>query len=131
MSERRSGPAASVFTAGRRLLSTLLSAGETRLRLVVVELQEERDRFFSLLISAFLSLMLGLFGIGMLILWIVVYFWDTHRLLAIGCAAAVLLLLAIGLALRVRVVASRPTLLHSTLARLSEDRADLERHIDE
>lgn len=131
MAERRYGPAASVFTASRRLLGTLLSAGETRLRLAVVELQEERDRFFSLLISAFLSLMLGLFGIGMLILWVVVYFWDTHRLLAIGCAAAVLLVLAIALALRVKIVASRPTLLRSTLARLSEDRADIEKHLDE
>ncbi|ANF58619.1 phage holin family protein [Halotalea alkalilenta] len=131
MGQGRSGPAAGLFNAGRRLLGTLLSAGETRLRLVIVELQEERDRFFSLLLMAFTALLLATFGIGMLMLWVVVYFWDTHRLLAIGGAAGILLLLALLLALRVKAVASQPTLLRSTLARLSEDRDSIEEHVDE
>ncbi|MGJ8525568.1 hypothetical protein LMG33818_001296 [Halomonadaceae bacterium LMG 33818] len=130
MAEKRTGPAVSVFNASKRLIATLLSAGEARLRLAVVELQEERDRFFSLLINTFVAVLLGLFGIGMVILWIVVYFWDTHRLLAIGCAAGVLLGLAIILAIRVKVLASRPTLLRTTLSLMSEDKSDIEEELD-
>lgn len=131
MSRPRSGPAASILGASRRLLATLMHAGESRIKLAIVELQEERNRFFSLLLSAFLALMLAAFGIGMLILWVVVYYWDTHRLLAIGCAAGILLVLAAILALRVKIVAGRPTLLRSTLARLTEDREQVEEHLDD
>ncbi|MGJ8514395.1 phage holin family protein [Carnimonas bestiolae] len=128
---QRSGPAASVLGSVRKLFTSLLSAGETRLKLVIVELQEERNRFFSLLITAMVALLMAAFGIGMLVLWVVVYFWDTHRLLAIGSAAGILLVLAIILGLRVKYVASRPTLLRSTLEHLGEDREQLEDRVEE
>ncbi len=116
------GPAPSLFGAVRRLLGSLLAAGETRLRLAVLELEEERARLTILLIMVGLGMVMLMLGLGMLMLLVVVVFWDTHRLLAIGLCAAALLgggALLSTLALR---QARRHTLLKETLAQLALDR---------
>lgn len=131
MSNRRQGPAARAFSAARELVTLLLKSGTTRLRLAVVELQEERARLFSLLIMVFVALLLAAFGIGMLMLLITVYFWDTpYRLEAIAISAGVLLLLAVLLGWRALSIAHKPTLLRSTLQRLTEDTEQINQHID-
>ncbi len=117
-----SGPAERVILAARRLLSNLLDTGETRLRLAVIELQEERARLFSLLLLSGIALLLFAFGIGMLMLLIIVAFWQDHRLLAIGIAAGILILSGLLVLLRVRAISREPSLLRSTLARFSEDK---------
>ncbi|EPC02445.1 hypothetical protein L861_08715 [Litchfieldella anticariensis FP35 = DSM 16096] len=126
MSDRH-GPAERLFVATKRLISSLIRTGETRLRLAVLELEEERARLVTLLMLAGLSLVLMLVGLAALTLLVVVIFWDTHRLLATGLAAGVLLVSGIGLGLWVRRMASRPTLLKSTLKHLATDREILER----
>lgn len=131
MSDRRQGPAARAYSAARELVTLLLKSGTTRLRLAVVELQEERARLFSLLIIIFVALLLAAFGIGMLMLLVTVYFWDTpYRLEAIAISAGVLLLLAIILGWRALSIARKPTLLRSTLQRLAEDTDQINQHID-
>ena len=131
MSDRRQGPAARAFSSARELVTLLLKSGTTRLRLAVVELQEERARLFSLLIMVFVALLLAAFGIGMLMLLVTVYFWDTpYRLEAIAVSAGVLLLLAILLGWRALYVARKPTLLRSTLQRLAEDTEQINQHIN-
>ncbi len=126
MSDRQ-GPAERLFIATKRLITSLVRTGETRLRLAVVELEEERARLVSILLLAGISLVLILLGLAAVTLLVVVIFWDTHRLLAIGIAAGVLLVSGIGLGLWVRRLASRPTLLKSTLKHLATDREILER----
>lgn len=131
MSERRQGPAARAFSAARELGTLLLKSGTTRLRLAVIELQEERSRLFTLLIMVFVALLLAAFGLGMLMLLVTVYFWDTpYRLEAIAISAGILLLLSIMLGWRALAVAKRPTLLRSTLQRLTEDTDLINQHID-
>lgn len=131
MSNRRQGPASRAFSAARELVTLLLKSGTTRLRLAVVELQEERARLFSLLIIVFVALLLAAFGIGMLMLLITVYFWDTpYRLEAIAISAGLLLLLAALLGWRALSVARKPTLLRSTLQRLTEDTELINQHIN-
>ncbi|RCV89876.1 phage holin family protein [Billgrantia montanilacus] len=120
--ESSQGPAQRLFSAGKRLLSSLVTAGETRLRLVVLELEEERARLFTLLLLSGLSLLLMLLGLGMLMLLVVVIFWDTHRLAAIAISAAVLLGGGLMLALLVMRLVRRHTLLKETLAQLASDR---------
>lgn len=129
MNRRQQGPAASALGAVRDLAGTLIRMGGTRLRLAVVELQEERMRIFSLMITAFIALLLTAFGIGMLLMLIIVFFWDTYRLEAIGVSAGVLLLGAILLGLRARAIARKPTLLRSTLQRLTEDTNAINAHM--
>ena len=131
MNDRRQGPAARAYSSARELVTLLLKSGTTRLRLAVVELQEERARLFSLLIIVFLALVLAAFGIGMLMLLVTVYFWDTpYRLAAIAISAGILLLLAILLVWRALCTARKPTLLRSTLQRLTEDTEQITQHIN-
>ncbi|MCH4565164.1 phage holin family protein [Halomonas sp. EGI 63088] len=121
------GPAQRLFTAGKRLLGSLLATGETRLRLAVLELEEERARLVTLLLLAGLSLLLLLLGLAVLTLLVVVMFWDSHRLVAIGLSALILLGSGVALALWVRRLARRRTLLASTLKHLATDRELVER----
>ncbi|MFC3283405.1 phage holin family protein [Litchfieldella rifensis] len=121
------GPAERLFGATKRLITSLISTGETRLRLAVLELEEERARLITLLLLAGLGLILLLLGLAMITLLVVVIFWDSNRLMAIGIAAGVLLGSGAGLVLWVRRLASRPTLLKSTLKHLATDREILER----
>nr|WP_163502479.1 phage holin family protein [Halomonas socia] len=125
------GPAERLFGATKRLIASLLSNGEARLRLAVVELEEERARLVTLLLLAGISLLMVMLGLTVLTLFVVVLFWETHRLLAI--AASALVLLGGGLALGAWVVhlAKRPTLLKSTLKHLATDRALMETSRDD
>ncbi len=121
------GPAQRLFTATRRLLGSLLATGETRLRLAVLELEEERARLMGLLLLAGLALILLLLGIGVLTTLVIVAFWDTHRLTAIAVSAGVLLGSGLLLCLWVMRLARRRTLLVSTLKHLATDRDLAER----
>ncbi|MDR5901134.1 phage holin family protein [Halomonas icarae] len=120
------GPAQRVFTAGRRLLGSLLASGETRLRLAVLELEEERARLVGMLLLAGLALILLLLGIAVLTTLVIVFFWDSYRLTAIAVSAGVLLSSGLLLCLRVMQLARRRTLLASTLKHLATDRELLE-----
>ncbi|SDL43386.1 Uncharacterized membrane protein YqjE [Franzmannia pantelleriensis] len=125
------GPAERLFGATKRLIASLLSNGEARLRLAVVELEEERARLVTLLLLAGISLLMVMLGLTVLTLFVVVLFWETHRLLAI--AASALVLLGGGLALGAWVIhlAKRRTLLKSTLKHLATDRALMETSRDD
>ncbi|MDT0502370.1 MULTISPECIES: phage holin family protein [unclassified Halomonas] len=120
------GPAQRIFTAGRRLLGSLLASGETRLRLAVLELEEERARLVGMLLIAGLALILLLLGIAVLTTLVIVFFWDSYRLTAIAVSAGVLLSSGLLLCLRVMQLARRRTLLASTLKHLATDRELLE-----
>lgn len=125
------GPAERLLGATKRLIASLVSNGEARLRLAVVELEEERARLVTLLLLAGISLLLILLGLTVLTLFVVVLFWETHRLLAIGLSALVLLGGGLGLAAWAIKLAKRPTLLKSTLKHLATDRALMEASRDE
>lgn len=122
------GPFERLFGASRNVISSMINAGETRLRLFVVELEEERSRLMLMLILAGIAMLLIAFGIGMLMLLIVVMFWEDHRLMAMGIASGILIAVGLLLAWRVRAIARRPSLLKSTLSQFSEDREHLEQH---
>ncbi|TDO16505.1 MULTISPECIES: phage holin family protein [Halomonas] len=120
------GPAERLFTATQRLIVSLLAIGETRLRLAVVEIEEERARLVTLSILAGLALVLVLLGIGTLTALVVVIFWETHRLMAIGVSGLVLLSLGLILILWIMRLARRRILLASTLKHLATDRELME-----
>jgi uncharacterized membrane protein YqjE len=120
------GPAERLFSATQRLIASLLATGETRLRLAVVEIEEERARLVTLAILAGLGLVLILLGIGTLTTLVIVIFWETHRLMAIGVSGLVLLSTGLLLILWVMRLARRRTLLASTLKHLATDRELME-----
>lgn len=125
------GPGQGVFHALRRVAGTLLANGETRLRLAVLELEEERARLLTLVLLAGASLLMFLLGVATLTALVIALFWDSYRLIAIGASAGVLLLASVSLALIAVRQARRHTLLKDTLGQLATDRELLEQKRDE
>ena len=122
MPEASSGLMGSV----RRLLSTLTSIASTRLELLANELQEERLRLTQMLLFALFALFC--FGVGILLLtaFIVVLFWDDHRLAVLGALSALFFALGALTAMLLRSKAqAKPRLFSASLAELSKDRAQL------
>lgn len=125
------GPTQRVFSAAKRLVRSLVANSETRLRLAVLELEEERARLVTLFLLVGASLLLLLLGIITLTALVVVVFWDSYRLLAIGVSAGVLIAASLLLATIAIRQAKRHTFLKETLKQLSADRALLEVKGDE
>jgi uncharacterized membrane protein YqjE len=110
----------------RRLGASLLALGRIRLELLAIEVQEEKDRIASLLLWAVLTALLAGFGAMFVALFVTVALWETHRLAALGVAAALFIGLAVLGALQVRrLVTHRSTLFHSSVAELRQDSAAL------
>ena len=88
-------PLGGIKSTSKRLAKTALDMGENRLQLLLLELEEERDRVLK---AAILGL--GVFAFGLLAgialtIVIVLAFWDVHPV----CAASVLTAVYGGMAL--------------------------------
>ena len=73
-SKSTQGPGQSVFGIGQRIVTLLVEMVETRLRLVVVELEEEKANLFQLFLMLGLTLLFAAFGLMsmlVLIIWAV------------------------------------------------------------
>lgn len=111
----------------KQLLSTVTSIASTRLELLANELQEERLRLTQMLLFTLFALFC--FGVGILLLtaFIVVLFWDDHRLAALGTLSAIFLALGTLVTIRLRSKAqARSRLFSASLAELTKDREQLE-----
>jgi len=105
-----------------RIGANLLAMLRTRLELAAIELQEETHRLFGYLAWGVAAAFFGVVAVLLAILFVLVLFWDTHRLLAVG---GMTLLFALGSVLaffKVRGdLTSRPPLMAATLAELRKD----------
>jgi uncharacterized membrane protein YqjE len=125
-----------LLSSVRGLLATLLEIFQTRLELLTTELEEEKLRLLKVLAWGAVALMLAGMGILFTAAFIVVLFWDEHRLLAVGSVAGLFVLACAVAVARVRRHWQASTgLLSATLAELEQDRhalaaspADPERH---
>lgn len=110
----------------RTLLGTLLGIIQTRLEILVTEIEEERLRLTRMLLYGFLVLFFLGMSILLLTTLLVAAFWDSHRLMAIAGVAALYLCVALvcGLCLR-RQAKHKPRLFAASLAELGKDRAEL------
>jgi len=112
----------SLMGSVRQMLSTLTSIAATRLELLANELQEERLHLTQMLIFA--SCALFCFGIGILLLtaFIVVLFWDDHRLAALGMLSVLFFVLGALMAMLLRSKAqAKSRLFSASLAELAKD----------
>ena len=121
-----SGPGQRTIDAAKRLLRTLLANGETRLRLAVLELEEERAHLLTLILLAGASLLLLLLGVATLTALVIILFWDTYRIAAISISAGVLIATSLILALTTIRKAKQHTMFKETLKQFSTDRVQLE-----
>lgn len=107
-----------------RIGTTLVAMARTRLELAAVEVQEEAQRVLGYAAWALLAAFLGAGALMLAALFVIVLFWDTHRLLAIGAMAAAFALAAVVILLQVRArFAARPRMMSATLAELNKDLA--------
>ena len=107
----------------RQLGSTLASILHTRFELFTKEFERERIRVMRLLLIGAVGLFFFCLGTLTLTLFVIVIFWDTHRLLAIGGVTLLYLGIALGLGLYAKGEAGRSARpFASTLAEFKRDR---------
>lgn len=123
MAEAGSGLMGSV----RRLLSTLTSIVSTRLELLVNELQEERLHLKQMFLFTLCALFCFGMGILLLTVFIVVLFWDDHRLVALGALSFLFFGLGMLMTMLLRSKAqAKSGLFSASLAELVKDREQLD-----
>ncbi len=108
------------------LVATGASIAQTRLELLSVDVQIARSKFIHLLVMIISALFFVFFGLVMLALLIVIYSWETNRMMALGLLTVGFL--SIGLLLTYLIAQSlrtMPKLFEGSIAELSKDKEEL------
>jgi uncharacterized membrane protein YqjE len=110
----------------KNLVSTGASIAQTRLELISIDVQIARSKFLSLLVMVIFTLFFLFFGLVMLALLIVIYSWESDRMLALSLLTSGFLAIGLVLALVVlRSLKTMPKLFEATIAELDKDRKEL------
>ncbi|MBS0849198.1 phage holin family protein [Citrobacter sp. JGM124] len=120
------GPGKSLLGTGQRLITIIVGMVETRLRLAVVELEEEKANLIQLLLMLGLTMLFlafGLMSLMVLVIWVVDAQYRLHVM--IGTTLA-LLICALICGLWTLKKSRQSTLLHHTRNELANDRTFLE-----
>jgi uncharacterized membrane protein YqjE len=121
------GRAEGLLDSLRNLAGTFIAVLQTRLEIFASELDEQRELLARIAVLAAVAAFCLALAVILVVLFIVVLFWDTYRLLAIGALAGVFSAGALVALLMLRsAVKRRPRLLAATLAELRKDRSRLE-----
>ncbi|HDC4616195.1 TPA: phage holin family protein [Enterobacter cloacae] len=120
------GPANNVLGIGQRILTTLVGIAETRVRLAVVELEEEKANLFQMLLMLGLTMLFAAFGLMSLMVLIIWAIDPQYRLNAMIATTVVLLVAALIGGIWTMRKARKSTFLHHTRQELANDRALLE-----
>ncbi|KGM28360.1 hypothetical protein CE143_20440 [Photorhabdus luminescens] len=130
-SSKSQGPGKGVLDILQRIATVVVEIVETRLQLIVVELEKEKATLIQLIVIASLTLLLTAFGLMCLLVMI---FWaidPNWRFTVLASTTGTLLVLAlIGLIWTIR-KAKSSTLLSATREQLKIDREMLEDYSNE
>jgi len=108
------------------LASTGASIAQTRLELLSVDVQIARSKFISLLVMIVSALFFLFFGLVMLALLIVIYSWETDRMMALGLLTGAFLSVGVILAILItQSLRKMPRLFEASIAELAKDREAL------
>lgn len=108
------------------LASTGASIAQTRLELLSLDVQIARSKFISLLVMIISALFFLFFGLVMLALLIVIYSWETDRMMALGLLTCAFLSIGIILALLItQSLRKMPRLFEASISELAKDREAL------
>lgn len=108
------------------LASTGASIAQTRLELLSLDVQIARSKFISLLVMIISALFFLFFGLVMLALLIVIYSWETDRMMALGLLTGAFLSIGIILALLItQSLRKMPRLFEASITELAKDREAL------
>ena len=115
-----------LISSMKGLASTGASIAQTRLEILSVDVQIARNKFVSLLVMIISALFFLFFGLVMLALFIVIYSWETDRMMALGLLTGAFL--SVGLILALLIVQSlrtMPKLFEASITELAKDREAL------
>ena len=108
------------------LASTGASIAQTRLELLSLDVQIARSKFISLLVMIIGALFFLFFGLVMLALLIVIYSWETDRMMALGLLTGAFLSIGVILALVItQSLRKMPRLFEASISELAKDREAL------
>ncbi|MBC3935108.1 phage holin family protein [Undibacterium rugosum] len=111
-----------VLDSIRQLTATFADMLQTRLALASVEVEEELQRFSSMLLWSLAALFCACFATMLAALLLIAVFWETHRVALISGMILFFVTGAVGIALRVRQqLSQRPRFLSATLGELDKD----------
>ncbi len=119
-------PQPGLFASLRNLATTLVAVAQTRLELLSAEIEEEQVRLLQILLGSLVALFFSALGVVMLTLFVVAWFWESHRALVIILLA--MLYLGIGGVLWLIVrnkVRQKSKLFSASIAELAKDRQQL------
>ncbi|NIF33383.1 MULTISPECIES: phage holin family protein [Enterobacteriaceae] len=125
-SHQSQGPGKSVLGVGQRLVTILVGMVETRVRLAVVELEEEKAHIVQLLLMLGLTMLFAAFGLMSLMVLVIWAVDPQYRLNAMIATTVVLLSLALIGGIWTLRKSRQSTLLRHTRRELENDRALLE-----
>jgi uncharacterized membrane protein YqjE len=126
MSEHGAGGGKGLLDSLAALAATLLTIVQTRLDLLSSDLEEERAHLFSLLVSALVALFCLALSVVLATFLVVVVFWDSHRLLALGLLSGFFLVAGLATAgYAMHRARTKPRLFAASLSELSKDRQHL------
>jgi uncharacterized membrane protein YqjE len=117
-----------LLEALKNLLGTAAAVVQTRLELFSTDVQIAQTRLISVFVMIILTLFFLFFGLIMLALLIVIYSWESNRILALSLLTAGFLGIGLIMALVVKqTLKTMPKLFEASIAELAKDRADLNR----
>ena len=115
-----------LFGSLRRALAHFIELVHTRLELASVEVEATVRHALSLVLWSVVAIFCGSLSALLLVLTILIAFWDTHRLLAAVLITVFFAIVSISAALVVRHrIRTRPRLLAASIAELKRDAAAL------
>jgi uncharacterized membrane protein YqjE len=121
-----SRPAMGVMDSIRTALATTARLVRTRLDIISTELEEQREWLQSLMLLAVTGLFFVSMGLVLVTLFVVVLFWETHRVAVLGGFSALYLGVGIWAILTFRnMLHKRPKLFTTTTQELARDEAQL------
>jgi len=112
----------------KNLASTGVSIAQTRLELLSVDVQIARNKLINLLVMIVSALFFLFFGLVMLALLIVIYSWESDRMLALGLLTTAFISIGLILALVImQALRNMPKLFEASIAEFAKDREELSR----
>ncbi|SAL11478.1 phage holin family protein [Caballeronia humi] len=107
----------------RRILSSTFAIFETRLELLGIELQEEKERLIGVLFLGLAAMMLTMMALITLTVLIAIFFWDTYRWQSLAGITLAYVLVAAFCGLKARNgLRDAPNMFDETLSEFRKDR---------
>ena len=111
-----------ILSSLQSLVATAVAILHNRLQLLSNDLEIARTHLISTLTTLLVALFALCFGVLLLAIFVVVIFWDTHRLLALGAVTGAFLLVgAVCLWRVIKTLKTMPATFEASLAELAQD----------